>query len=197
MILPLPVGIVTVPILTRSLGVDRFGILMLAYATVGYFGILDLGIGRALTQVIAQRLGSDRKEEIPSIVWSAVSVMGIMAIGGMVLLHILSPWLVHHILKVPGHLSEESIHTFHLLAIAIPIIIGSVAMRGFLEAFQKFAFISRIQAVIGICGFVCPVVILHFANSLVAIVIFLILISLNGPRLDCPGMLPCPAFATK
>ena len=46
--LPLLLAVVAIPLLIRRLGVDRFGVLTLAWALVGYFGLFDLGLGRAL-----------------------------------------------------------------------------------------------------------------------------------------------------
>ena len=51
--LPLLVAIFTMPVLIRGLGEARFGLLTLIWAVVSYFGLFDLGLGRALTQQLA------------------------------------------------------------------------------------------------------------------------------------------------
>src|SRR4051812_5597637 len=61
---PLIAALVAIPWLIRGLGADRFGVLTLAWATIGYFGLVDLGLGRALTHAVATRLGSDREDEL-------------------------------------------------------------------------------------------------------------------------------------
>ena len=48
-VLPMVVGVVAIPPLVHSLGVDRFGVLSLAWIIIGYFSLFDLGMGRALT----------------------------------------------------------------------------------------------------------------------------------------------------
>ena len=57
-ILPMVVGIITIPVIIRVMGVDRFGVLSLAWVVVGYFSLFDLGIGRALTKLVAEKLGT-------------------------------------------------------------------------------------------------------------------------------------------
>jgi len=42
-LLPLLVGLVAVPLLLRSLGIERFGMLSLIWMLTGYFGLLDSG----------------------------------------------------------------------------------------------------------------------------------------------------------
>ena len=59
------VAIFSIPILIRDLGTDRFGVLALAWAIVGYASLFDLGLGRALTQLVAQKLGADPARRNP------------------------------------------------------------------------------------------------------------------------------------
>ena len=53
------VGVAAVPPLVRLLGVDRFGVLALAWIIVGYFSLFDLGMGRALTKLVADKCRID------------------------------------------------------------------------------------------------------------------------------------------
>ena len=52
------VALVAIPVLLSQLGSARFGILSLAWTVVGYFGLFDVGLGRSLTQMISERLGT-------------------------------------------------------------------------------------------------------------------------------------------
>src|SRR4051794_17561211 len=54
--LPLAAALIAIPALVRILGAERFGVLTLIWGLVGYFSMFDLGIGRALTKVISERL---------------------------------------------------------------------------------------------------------------------------------------------
>ena len=61
--IPFVAAVISIPLLIRVLGTERFGILTLAWIVIGYFSLFDLGLGRALTQVVAERIGA-RKEAI-------------------------------------------------------------------------------------------------------------------------------------
>lgn len=52
--LGLAVAIVAIPILLKQLGADSFGLFTVFLALIGYSGLLDLGIGRAVTAVVAK-----------------------------------------------------------------------------------------------------------------------------------------------
>ena len=65
---PLLVAVFAIPQLIKGLGTDRFGILTLAWMVLSYFSLFDLGLGRALTQLVAEKLGKESgEEEIPNL----------------------------------------------------------------------------------------------------------------------------------
>lgn len=55
MIVPMVAGVLVVPDLIHLLGTDRFGVLSISWVLVGYFGLLDMGLARGLTQYLAQQ----------------------------------------------------------------------------------------------------------------------------------------------
>ena len=62
------VAVVTIPALIGRLGTDRFGVLTLAWILLGYFSLFDLGLGRALTKMVAEQLGLGQERDIPGLV---------------------------------------------------------------------------------------------------------------------------------
>ena len=79
-VIPLIVGVITIPFIIRGLGIERFGLLSLAWVVLGYFTILDLGLGRATIKFVAEALGKGEKDEISRIVWTAVTIQVILGI---------------------------------------------------------------------------------------------------------------------
>src|SRR5262245_22543500 len=85
-LLPVLAALLIVPPLVRGLGVERFGILWLAWMLIGYFTLFDLGVCGALTRLVAERVAAGRDEEVPALVWTALSLtLGMGALGGVVL----------------------------------------------------------------------------------------------------------------
>src|SRR5690606_31260268 len=82
---PMLVALVAIPVLIAALGTERFGVLTLIWVVIGYFSLLDLGLGRALTHLVAEKLGAGREEEIPALSWTALAlVLALGAAGGLV-----------------------------------------------------------------------------------------------------------------
>ena len=64
--IPMLVGLLSVPILLKSLGNQNFALLTLIWTAIGYFGLFDFGLGRALTQQVAA-YRSDHNTNISSL----------------------------------------------------------------------------------------------------------------------------------
>jgi len=95
-------------------------------------------MGRALTKLVADKIGSNDEASIPPLVWTSLFLMlALGVIGGLITLAI-SPWLVHTALKVPTALQHETLLSFQLLAASIPLVTVTSGLRGILEAQQRF-----------------------------------------------------------
>ena len=99
---PVVVAVVCLPILKRGLGTERLGIISLAWVVIGYFSLFDLGLSRALTKLVAERIGQGRQPEIPSLVWTSLFLMTGLGLVGSLLTFLLAPYLVERLLKVPA-----------------------------------------------------------------------------------------------
>ena len=143
--IPLLVAILVIPGLLRELGPDRFGVLSLIWILNGYLGLFDLGLGRALTQMVSERLGGNRTDEIPGLIRTALVLILLSGLIGTVVMALLVSPLVHTVLKVPATLQGETRAAFYLVALALPVVISIPALRGVLEAHQHFGLTSVVS----------------------------------------------------
>lgn len=174
--LPLLVGLFAIPILIQNLGTERFGILTLAWATIGYFNLFDLGLGRALTKLVAEKLGTGATEEIPKLIRTSFALMSILGIIGALVLSGISNWLIYKLLIIQPSLQAETLKAFILLSICIPIVITTTGFRGVLEAHQRFGLVNAVRTPLGILTFLGPLVVSFYSVSLFYVVIVLVLV---------------------
>ena len=153
--------LVAVPVLIRTLGDVRFSVLVLAWTSLGYFSLFDLGIGRAVTHAVADRIGSAREHEIGPAIWTSLGLLLPVGLFATVLLYALAP-SVTTILKVPGELRGEAIVSFRILAFTIPFVAIAGALRGALEAKQFFGIVNALRVPHGLMTFVGPMLALPF-----------------------------------
>jgi len=170
---PLVVAIFAIPLLIKGLGTDRFGVLTLAWVVIGYFSVFDLGLGRALTQLVAKKLGAGQEGEIPALAWTNLILVLIIGLVGTLALSLLSPWLVKGALKIPKGLQPEALNAFYLLALSIPVVTSTAGLRGLLEAYQRFDLTNLVRIPLGIFTFLGPLLILPFSHSLLPVVAIL------------------------
>lgn len=163
---PLLVAVLAIPVLINGLGVDRFGVLTLAWMVIGYFSLFDLGLGRALIKLVSEKLGAGRPEEIPEIVWTALVLMGILGMIGAGVTLALTGWLVTDVLNIPPELQAETMASFRLLALSVPVVIITTGLRGILEAYQRFDLVNLVRMPLGVLIFLSPVAVLPFSNHL-------------------------------
>jgi len=181
-VIPLLVGVITIPFIVRGLGIERFGLLSLAWVVLGYFTIFDLGLGRATTKYVAEALGKGEEDQVPSLVWTAVTVQAILGVVGALVLFGITPLLVERILNIPTELVGEAKFTFYLLALSIPVVLISSSFRGVLEAAQRFELVNAVKCPTSILTFLLPLVGLLLGFRLPGIVV-LILVARFGALL--------------
>ena len=170
--LPLVVAVGSMPVLIHSLGDARFGVLTLIWAVVSYFGLFDLGLGRALTQQLAVLFAEQRESDIPATVSTSLWILGLLGIVAGGLMWIFADWGVARI-SYHGNLKEIQ-DSIRIMAFAMPFIVLTSGFRGILEAKLAFGIINAIRLPMGIFTFIGPlIVVLWVRNDLAAITLVL------------------------
>ena len=155
--IPLLSAFLVMPSLARHLGAARFGLLGLTWALLEYFSLFDVGLGRATTKFVAERIGS-RAAELPQLV--LVSMTSQLVLGGIagLILAVLSPLLVGHVLVVPPDMVAETSASFQLLSLMLPFVLLSIGLRGVLEAAQRFDVSAAIRTPSSAATFLIPAI---------------------------------------
>lgn len=168
--LPLIVAFFSIPWLVAGLGTARFGLFTLVWAIAGYFSLFDFGLGRALTKMVAEKIGAHCPEEVPALLWTGSVLTLLLGTAGGVALGVLSPWLLTNVLQVPVDLQGEAREAFTLVAFVLPLVTSATILRGALEAYQRFGITSFVRALLGVITFAGPLLILPFSQSFTAVV---------------------------
>ena len=173
--LPLLVAAGAVPYLLRHAGVEVFGILTLVWGLIGYFSLFDLGLGRALTQQVAQSLAGGPDRELPSLTKSGLLLAGATGLAGGVLLALLAHPLATDWLKVSPALQEDAFHALLFAALGVPVATFTAGLRGVLEAYEDFRDVNLLRMLLGAATFGLPVLsVVCFGPSLMGMVAALI-----------------------
>jgi O-antigen/teichoic acid export membrane protein len=178
---PLPVAIFTFPRIIEALGADRFGILSLVWVVIGYFSLFDFGLGRALTTLVAEKIGTGHDDDIPGLVWTAAVPIALLGVFAAAIVALLSPLIVHRALTLPLDLRGEMVKAFYWLALGIPSVVITSALTGILTAIQRFDIINGVRIPLALFTYVSPLLVLPFTRDLSVVVAVLVL----GRTLAC------------
>ncbi len=171
--LPLLVAIAAVPALIRALGVDRFGMLMLAWAVIGYSSLFDLGLGRATTRFIAHHRATGRLQELPGLVWQSWLLTAGLGVIVAATLATTTPLLIERVFRVPDLLVAETKMAFYSMAALLPVVLLTTGVRGVLEAHQRFDLINAVQVPGAIANYVLPLLVSLVTPHLGVVVVVL------------------------
>jgi O-antigen/teichoic acid export membrane protein len=175
---PMAVALITIPILIKNLGVDRFGILTIVWMLIGYFSFFDMGIGRALTQIISSKVAQFKLTEIGEIFWTSVTLLIVLSMVGACFIALLAVPLAHDILKVPEFMQDETVSVLRLMAFTIPFVVINSALIGFLSAFHRFDLINYIRLPTGVLIYVVPVIVILITNSLQPVIASMLILKI-------------------
>jgi O-antigen/teichoic acid export membrane protein len=171
---PLVVGIVTLPILVNGLGDEKTGILQIAWSIIGYSSFFDLGLSRALTQLISKKLALSETSEIPDIIMTAVASVFLLAVVPMVLL-IFARMNILQLLNVSDRYRQEAEWSILWLASSIPAMLIITCQNGILQSYQKFSWITWLSMPAVFGNFIAPVIMLQYTDKLDQIVAVMVL----------------------
>jgi O-antigen/teichoic acid export membrane protein len=185
--IPIIVAVLATPILLHHLGIDRWALFTLALSIAGSFGILDFGVGAALTRALAERIGTPEESEAAPLIVTALTVLILAGCGGGILGYLCAPVLIDDLLNVPPALRLEAIRAFQMLVIAAPLVIANGALWGILVAYQKFRLTALVSMPVSVMYYLGPMAVLLAQDSLVwviaAVVVARFLQTLTGGAL--------------
>lgn len=178
--LPILAALVSIPVLVHRLGVERFGALTLIWALVGYLGMLDAGLGRALIHELATLLEARRRTEAAAIVRLPVlTMLGLGLVGAFGVMAAAEP-MTTGMLHVAPALQGDVARSMMIAAWLVPIGTAGSGLRGVLEAHHRFDLVNLVRIPVGVLNYCGPLVILPFTNRLDAVVAAITLGRLMG-----------------
>ena len=177
-ILPMLVGLLTIPYIVHGLGASQYGIFSIATMLLGYFSIFDLGLSRATVKFVAENLSSDRIQKVPELVWTSLSLLVALGTicGGLTALFV--PVSVTHFFKMPPELAGEARIALFILCASMPIMLANDALRGVLEASQRFDLVNCVKVPASILFYLTAALVIPFGVHVAGIVALLVSIRL-------------------
>ncbi len=165
------VSFLVLPSIVHGLGGERFALLSLLWAFVGYFSLLDFGISRAITKYLSGAIVRSDESLAGRIIWSALSLS--LLFGGLSMCFIwgISPYVLMNIFKVNPLYYAESLRAFRYAAISIPFMLSFGTIRGIQMAYERFDLVNIFQGVMGLSQWLVSILLVKLGMGLGAILL--------------------------
>ncbi len=198
---PILVSLVTVPLYLDQIGQARYGVLALAWLLLGYFGVFDLGLGRAVANRIA-RLNDGPYDRRPDLLWTALTLNLLLGVVGGAFLFGAGHLFAGELLGLPADLRAETLAGLPWLAGAVPFLTVGLVLAGALEGCERFIAVNIVGLVATLAFQLAPLAVAYtvgsdlrwllaaaavapFASTLLAFLLTLsVLGPLGSPRFD-------------
>ena len=152
---PVLVGVLTIPALVRHLGQEGFATLALGWTVVGYFSVLDLGIGRALTMHIARKAHDHDPQASAALARTGRRLMLGMGLVWTMLLLALYPFIIARWPILSTQTAAPAL-AWSLLVLCIPFTLWFNSSTGILEAHSRFVNVNLVRIPLGIATYAGP-----------------------------------------
>ncbi len=150
---PLLAALLAVPVLTRTLGAARFGVLALAWMTLSLCA--EIGFARATTKFLAEALEGGFERRASGIVWTAVAAQAVLGLLAALALFGLSGLLAARGGGGVGIVAEAR-QTFLAVAAILPVVFVTGPFRSVLEAARRFDRIAAVVVPSGTATYLIP-----------------------------------------
>jgi O-antigen/teichoic acid export membrane protein len=168
---PMVFALPALGIISRMLGVERFGLFTLIFALVGFASIFDVGLSRAVTREVA--LSKYDKIRITNVLNTSSSVL---LISGLVCLGICF-YLNENIVKLLN-VSEEVSNDLNIALrcayFIIPVFLLTLVRYAVYEGMQLFAFVSKVRILSNILLSISPLVFVFVDSTLYSAILGLL-----------------------
>lgn len=173
-IIPVTIGVFSIPFIIQKLGSEQFGILSIIWISfTNYFYLFDFGLGQTVTKFVAESLEKKDNKHLSEIIWTSLAVNFICSLLLLIILLPLVLVVVDNILKISPELRGVAKASFFILVFAFPLTTTFSIVRGILEGARRYDLLNIVKAPFNSFLFLIPVILLIFGFNLPFIVLFL------------------------
>ena len=167
------------PLYLGLIGADRYGILAILWVLMGYFGLFDLGLGRAVTNRIAL-LQDDSRSSASTVFWTSLLTTLVIGSVASVILWFLGSYLFGTAVQTDESLRREAVQALPYLVVAFPFVLAVSIPQGALAGKEHFLALNLIRVVEGTLLQVVPFAVAKWiAPNVTSLVIGVVAVKLS------------------
>jgi len=172
LIVPSIIALPAMGFMARILGVEEFGLFMLAFSLLGYASIFDGGMTRAVIHAVAINNGNLEKDRqvLGTATWTVLSLSILVGVLMFYFSENVIGWL-----NVSINASDEATQAFEYLALVVPPTLLGMVWFSYPEGRQQFAKLNIYKTISGSLVALLPALALYWEANLVNAILGLLL----------------------
>lgn len=163
---PVLIALLAIPILIKQLGIERFGVLSLVMALIGFMNVFDFGLTRAITNEVSLRRQASDCANTKAVIKLGMLIMLCISLLISTVVIVFKDGLLTTILNVSDDLRGEAGKAMFVVAMALPFVLIQSANTAVMEAFGEFKKIAKLKLPFSVLSYAIPLVISVFAQRL-------------------------------
>lgn len=164
----LALAIVAAPYVIEGLGVEAYGLYTLVFALIGWFAVLDLGLGVATVKYISEERGRGDDEAVQRVVGTSVTLYVAAGALGAAALAVSAPVVARHVLRLDGATADLGTDALQLAALGFLVAMPMAAFTALPVALQRLDLVNRRSILFGSASVVGTVGVLAAGFGLLA-----------------------------
>lgn len=165
------ISLVSAPYIVTQLGVEAYAVLSLSLLVVGYFTLLDLGLGKGIVKFLAEFDVKGEKEKIKKLTGTSLVIYTCMGGVGAVILSLLTNTLVTKFFNIPLELHDISRIVFYITSLGLIFRIPQIFFTSILLGYQKIHSINTLNVIFNTLRVLITLLLLNFGFFLIDIVV--------------------------
>lgn len=158
------------PYVVHRLGVDLYGLLILAGITTNYFAIVELGLGQASVKFLADAYARRDAAGLRLMLWtSALTYLALSAVGSLGLVA-LTPWLTH-LLRVPQASTLLTEQVLYICALGLAVSMMGSIFASVPRALERFDIVTFLSVPAGVGQLALNLLLLDLGYSIRGLVV--------------------------
>lgn len=170
-LIPSLIALPAMGIMARILGVEKFGVFTLAFTVLGYAGIFDGGLTRAVIRSVAMHHG-DVQQNRKVVGTASCTVLFLGALAAVLLFA--SAENITRILNVSSNSYSEVVNSLRWLSLSIPPFLLGMIWFSYLEGSERFAELNILKTVTNSLIALLPLIAALIHKSLMSAILGLI-----------------------
>jgi len=168
--LPLILSFIFWPYIVSKLGDSSYGVFALVGTIIGYFALLDLGLGNAVVKYVAEYAGQQDSKHTQEVIGAALSIFVLAGLAGSLLILAIARVLATQWMKIPPELVDTAYYAFCAASLGFFLTMLMTLLTAIIDGLNRYDISGITMSIMGMITTIGAVLLLRTGFGLLSLV---------------------------